>query len=127
MDWAAAKRRTDPDTLEAKTFGWIQRLTAARKATLALRTGGESEVIECGDGRVLAWRRRHPRSGNFIGLANFATEDAWVDSSRFGRPTESGTGAQAPLTTLLSSDGPVELSNDWVRVPGLGFLWLLDP
>jgi amylosucrase len=126
MDWAAAKRRTEQDSLEAKTFGWIQRLTAARKATLALRTGGESEVIDCGDGRVLAWRRRHPRSGNFIGLANFATEDAWVDTNRFGRPADSGTGAQAPLTTLLSSDGPAEMSNDWVRVPGLGFLWLLD-
>jgi hypothetical protein len=54
-------------------------LAQARKSTLALRTGGESEVIDGGDGRVLAWRRRHPRS------------------------------------------------NGWIRVAGLGFVWLLDP
>jgi amylosucrase len=124
MDWAAARRRTDPKSLEGRTFGWIQRLGQARKNTLALRTGGESEVIDVGDGRVLTWRRRHPRSGTFAGLANFASEDVWVDGSRFGLHQP---GHGEPLQTLLSSDGPPETSNGWIRVPGLGFLWLLDP
>ncbi|HST80114.1 MAG TPA: alpha-amylase family protein [Kineosporiaceae bacterium] len=126
MDWAAAQRRNDPDTLENSIFGWIRRLGEARKATLALRTGGESEVFDSGDGRVLAWRRRHPRSGTFVGLVNFATEDVWLDGARFALAgTKDGDGPQ--LQTLLSSDGPPELSNGWVRLPGLGFLWLLDP
>jgi amylosucrase len=124
MDWAAAERRHDPKSLEGRTFGWLQRLTQARKSTLALRTGGESEVIDVGDGRVLAWRRRHPRSGTFVGLGNFATEDVWVDGARFGLHHP---GSGEPLQTLLSSDGPPETSNGWIRVPGLGFLWLLDP
>jgi amylosucrase len=72
---------------------------------------------------VLAWRRRHPRSGNFLGLANFAAEDVWVDGTRFGLPPDGA----APLATLLSSDGPTRTSNGWICVPGLGFLWLLDP
>jgi hypothetical protein len=31
------------------------------------------------------------------------------------------------LEPTLFSDGPPETSNGWVRVPGLGFLRLLDP
>jgi len=124
MDWSAAERRSNPNSLEGRTFGWLQRLAETRKATLALRTGGESEVIDSGDGRVLAWRRRHPRSGTFAGLANFAAEDVWVDGARFGLHA---AGDDRPLETLLSSDGPAQISNGWVRVPGLGFLWLLDP
>jgi amylosucrase len=118
MDWPAAKRRTDPETLEGKVFGWMRRLAQARKATLALRTGGESEVIDAGDGRVLVWRRRYPRSGTFVGLANFAAEDVWLDGAKFGL---------SGLQMLLSSDGEPEISNGWVRLPGLGFLWLLEP
>jgi amylosucrase len=125
MDWVAANRRTDPYSLEGRTFRWMQRLAETRKATLALRTGGESEVIDTGDGRVLVWRRRHPRSGTFAGLANFASEDAWVDGARFGLYGSNQGDGQ--LETLLSSDGPPETSNGWVRVPALGFLWLLDP
>ncbi len=118
MDWPAAKRRTDPETLEGKVFGWMRRLAQARKATLALRTGGESEVIDAGDGRVLVWRRRYPRSGTFVGLANFAGEDVWLDGAKFGL---------SGLQMLLSSDGEPEINNGWVRLPALGFLWLLEP
>jgi amylosucrase len=124
MDWVAADRRHDPYSLEGNTFRWLRRLAEARKATLALRSGGESEVIDAEDGRVLAWRRRHPRSGSFVGLANFAAEDAWVNGARFG---PHGMDGETPLQVVLSSDGEPEVSNGWVRIPGLGFLWLLDP
>ncbi len=124
MDWKAAERRTDPETLECLIHSWTRRLAQARKSTLALRTGGESEVIDGGDGRVLAWRRRHPRSGTFVGLANFSTEDVWVDVARFARD---GSGGGAGLEILLSGDGPLSISNGWIRVAGLGFVWLLDP
>jgi amylosucrase len=129
MDWAAASRRDDPDSLEGRTFGWMRRLAEVRKATLALRAGGESEVLDVGNGRVLAWRRRHPRSGTFVGLANFGTEEVWLDGARFGlHSPDGGDGPQLPTPpTLLSSDGAPEVSNGWVRLPGLGFLWLLDP
>jgi amylosucrase len=124
MDWAAAERRAHPDTLEGTVFGWLQRLSATRKSTLALRTGGESEVFDPGDGRVLAWRRKHPRSGAFVGLANVSEVDVWLDAGRFGLPGNHGV---EELETLLGSDGPPETSNGWLRVPALGFLWLLEP
>jgi amylosucrase len=124
MDWKAADRRADPHTLECQIFDWIYRLASARRATLALRSGGESQVVDAGDGRLLAWQRRHPRSGTFVGLANFSEDDVWLDGGRFGLDSaEDGV----RLETLVSSDGPPEINNGWLRVPSLGFVWLLDP
>jgi amylosucrase len=126
MDWKVAERRTDPDSLECRVFDWLHRLASARKATLALRTGGESEVIDAGDGRVLAWRRRHPRSGTFVGLANFSPEDIWVEGTRLDLTGLAGAEGGPGLETLLSSDGAPEISNGWLRLSGLGFVWLLE-
>jgi amylosucrase len=72
MDWTAAARRHDGTTLEGRVFGWMRRLVAARLDLLALRTGGEREILGTDNDAVFAWRRRHPRSGTFVGLANFA-------------------------------------------------------
>src|SRR3954454_25210185 len=63
MDWAAAGRRTDPATLEGRVFGRIRRLGEVRRSLLALRGGAESAVLDAGNDPVLAWRRRHARSG----------------------------------------------------------------
>ena len=53
-----------PTTLEGRVFGWLQRLGEARRALPALRGGGECTVLDVGNDAVLAWRRRHPRSGD---------------------------------------------------------------
>src|SRR5205814_6117329 len=45
MDWVAAARRYDPGTVEGRVFAWLRRLAAVRKDTLALRAGGESDVL----------------------------------------------------------------------------------
>jgi len=133
MDWQAAERRTDPQSLECRTFDWMHRLVAARKATLALRAGGQSEVIDPGDARVLAWRRKHPRSGTFVGLANFSEDDVWLEGDRcgLGNAVQATAGPAIPQTpaleTLLSSDGTAEIDDGRIRLRGLGFAWLLDP
>ena len=90
MDWAAAARRHDPATLEGRVFGWMTpAVRGAQADLLALRTGGESAILGVDNGAVFAWRRRHPRSGNFVGLANFA-EDAAVGRGRRARPATAG-------------------------------------
>ena len=77
MDWAAAERRHDPATLEGRVFAWLRRLGEARRSLPALRGGGESDgPRRRATTRVLAWRRRHPRSGTFVGLANFSPRRA---------------------------------------------------
>jgi amylosucrase len=119
MDWAAAARRSDPATLEGRVFSALQRLGEARRAVPPLRGGGECAVLDVGNDAVLGWRRRHPRSGTFIGLANFspATEAVVAD-------TVTGFGTFEPV---LASDGRPDLRADRLLVPGLGFAWFAEP
>jgi amylosucrase len=118
MDWSAAARRADPATLEGRVFGWIQRLGTVRKDLPALRTGGEFEVVAVDDSHLLAWRRRHPRSGDFVGLANFAETDQSVDIGPFH--------SLGRLETVLSSDGALDVRGGRAYLPGLGFAWLVE-
>jgi amylosucrase len=118
MDWAAADRRTDPASLEGRVFGWLQRLGEARRALPALRGGGECTLLDAGNDAVLAWRRRNPRSGTFVGLANLSPAAQTVDAD-----TVTGFGTFAPV---LAADGPPELRADRVLIPGLGFAWYAE-
>jgi amylosucrase len=119
MDWAAAGRRSDPATLEGRVFGWLQRLGDVRRTLPALRAGGECAVLDVGNAAVLGWRRRHPRSGSFVGLANFSPASQTVDAD-----TVTGFGTYVPV---LTSDGAPELRADRVLLPGLGFAWYAEP
>jgi amylosucrase len=118
MDWAAAARRRDPATLEGRVFGGMCRLGEARRALLALRGGLASEVFDAGSPHVLAWRRRHPRGGAFVGLANFSPAPQGVDADAV-----TGFGSFAPV---LTSDGPPQVHGGRLLVPGLGFAWFAD-
>jgi amylosucrase len=118
MDWTAAARRSDPATLEGQVFGWIQRLGTVRRELPALRTGGEFEVIAVDSPHVLAWRRRHPRSGDFVGLVNFAETEQSVGPAPFH--------SLGRLEIVLSSDGPLDVRNSHAHLPGLGFAWLVE-
>jgi amylosucrase len=118
MDWVAATRRHDQRTVEGQVFGWMRRLAITRKDTLALRTGGFSEVLGVDNGAVFAWRRRHPRSGNFVGLANFADTPQTVATAAFG--------AYGWLETAVSSDGPLEVIEGRARLNPWGFAWLVE-
>jgi amylosucrase len=118
MDWAAAGRRHDPATLEGRVFGGLRELVAARKDLLALRGGGETAVVGVDNGHVFAWRRRHPRSGTFIGLANFSEQEQTVEAAAIGH--------YGWLETALSSDGPLVVREGRAHLPGLGFVWLIE-
>jgi amylosucrase len=118
MDWIAAARRHDQTTLEGRVFGWMRRLSAARKDILALRSGGLEETLGVDNGAIFAWRRRHPRSGNFVGLANFAESPQTVSTAAIG-----GYGW---LETALSSDGPLQVHDGRAHLPALGFVWLVE-
>jgi amylosucrase len=119
FDEAAAARRHDPATVEGRLFGWMRALAEARAEQPALHAAGESAVRTPDSPHVLAWRRRHPRSGNFVGLANLAEHPVTV-----GPWLLDGLGR---LDTVLSSDGPLRLHQGRLVLPGLGFVWLAEP
>jgi len=118
FDEAAAARRHDPSTVEGQVFGWFRALVRARASLHALHAAGESAVLTPDSPHVLAWRRRHPRSGFFVGMANFAEQPATVD----GRLLD-GLGR---LHTVLASDGPPLVQSGRLRLPGLAFAWMAE-
>ncbi|WP_245821360.1 alpha-amylase family protein [Geodermatophilus pulveris] len=119
MDWAAAARAGDPDTLEGRVCAGIRRLGEVRRSLLALRGGVESAVVDAGSDAVLAWRRKHPRSGTFVGVANFSPDPQAVDAD-----TVTGFGGFAQVH---GSDGVLPVRGGRVVVPGLGFAWYAEP
>ncbi|WP_205346885.1 alpha-amylase family protein [Pseudonocardia broussonetiae] len=119
FDDAAAAHRHDPATVEGRVFGWMRALAQARASQQALHAAAGSAVLEVDSPHVLAWWRRHPRSGNFVGMANMAEHPVTVDAHVLD-----GLG---PLETVLSSDGPLLVQDGRLVVPGLGFVWLAEP
>jgi amylosucrase len=118
FDVEAAARRDEPSSVEGRVFAWIQRLTRIRRDLPALHAAGESELLAVDDPHVLAWRRRHPRSGHFVAMVNFAEHPVSVDA----RVVE-GLGE---LETVLSADGPLAVHDGRAHLPGLGFVWLAE-
>jgi amylosucrase len=119
MDWDAVRRRHDRSTVEGRVFGALRGLVEVRGRTLALRTGGETRVLGTDDGAVFAWRRRHPRSGTFVGLANFAETPRSIDLATIS--------PYGWLETIASSDGPLDVRDGRCQLPGLGYVWLAQP
>jgi len=142
FDDAAAARRHDPSSVEGRIFGWLRALGAARRQLPALHAAAETTVLDFGPS-LLGWRRRHPRSGWFIGLANFAEHPVSIDMRTLDSYGElrrvlssdgalSGDGAPSSDGVLssdgaLSGDGALAVQNGELRLPGLGFVWLAEP
>jgi amylosucrase len=118
MDWTAAERRHDPGTVQGRLFGWLARLARTRAGLPALAGGGASAVLDTDNPHVFAFWRRHPRSGDFVCLANFADDAQSVGVGAFAR--------YGWLGTVLSSDGPLRVEQGRARLPGLGFVWLSE-
>src|SRR4051795_11811208 len=73
MDWTAAERRHDPETVEGRVWSGLQRLIAARRSTRAIHVQGRSEVLWTGNDHVFGlWRA--PAGERLLVLANFTAE-----------------------------------------------------
>lgn len=119
LDPQALARRTDPASVEGRVYAGIRTLARVRAELPALHAAGSSGVLYVDDPHVLAWWRRHPRSGHFVGLVNVAEHPVSVDAGllhRFGA-----------LETAHSSDGPVRFAEGRLHLPGLSFAWLAEP
>ncbi len=116
LDEVAVARRHDPATVEGRVFGWMKALAAARAEQPALPAAGQAAVLDVDSPHVLAWHRRHPRSGHFVGMVNVAEHAVSI-----GAHCLDGFGE---LNTVLSSDGPMLVHDGRLVLPALGFVWL---
>ena len=70
MDWEAASRRDDPDTIEGRLWAGLRRLIAARRATRAIHVQGVSEPVWTGNEHVFGLCREQTGERLLV-LANF--------------------------------------------------------
>jgi amylosucrase len=118
MDWDAAARRHDPDSLEGRVFAAIRGLADVRRSLLALRSGGRTELLPTENRSVLAYRRAHPRSAPFLALTNFSDVTQWVDAGIIAR-----AGLSSPAH-VHSSTGRLSIGSGRIELPPWGFVWL---
>jgi amylosucrase len=119
MDWAAAARRHDPESLAGRAFAAIRGLADARRSLLALRSGGSTEILPTENRSVLAYRRAHPRSAPFLSLTNF---------SDVTQAPDAGIIAQAGLHDPVpahSSTGQLIIRAGRIELPPWSFVWLI--
>ena len=118
MDWVVAGRRSDPETLEGKAFAAIRRLVDARRSLLALRSGGDTDVMPTENNSVLTYRRAHPRSAPFLALTNFSDVTQAVDADVLRR-----AGLHAPRH-VHSTTGEFNVAESRIQLPPWGFGWV---
>jgi amylosucrase len=118
MDWTAAARRHDPDSLEGRVFAAIRGMAAARRSLLALRSGGSTELLPTENRSVLAYRRVHPRSAPFLSLTNFSDVTSWPDAGVIAR-----AGLSEPRH-VHSTTGQLTVSAGRIELPPWSFVWL---
>ena len=118
MDWAAADRRTDPATVEGRTFSALQRLAAARRSTEALRSDAGTTVLHAASRHVLAYTRSHPRAAPVLCLASFSDDEESVEPTLLEQ-----AGIRTPVL-LHSTTGRLDLHGGRLWLPPWGFTWI---
>ncbi len=109
MDWAAAARRNDPDTVEGRLFAAIRKLEKIRAAHRAFDSAAETWVMDPKNGHVLAIGRFY-RGEKLICLFNFSDE-----------PQEAELGDRDVCVDLMTG---VPVQPVRVELPAGGFVWL---
>jgi amylosucrase len=73
MDWAAAERRHDPESVEGRLWAGLRRLIEVRRATRAVHAQGRAEAIWTGNDHVFGLWREHA-GDHLLLLVNFTAE-----------------------------------------------------
>jgi len=118
MDWVAAARRHDPDTVEGRVFTAMRGLVHARRTLLPLRSGGRTDVLSTGNRCVLAYTRIHPRSAPFLALTNFSDVPQSVEAGILDR-----AGLRQPRH-VHSTGRAMSIDGGRIGLPSWGFIWL---
>jgi amylosucrase len=117
MDWEAASRRDDPDSVEGRLWAGLRRLITARRATRAIHVQGVTEPIWTGNEHVFGLCREQTGERLLV-LANFTPEPQAVGLGVLRNFSLSDAAGEV--------DGrPVESYRDFVVLAPYQHLWLL--
>lgn len=110
MNWKLAENSSDPETVEGKLFGALDRLEQLRKSHKAFVSGADTWTIETWDPAVLCIGRYFDGE-KIIGLFNFSEHDktAWINET------------DGDYVELISQR---EMKPAGVNIPAYGFYYL---
>ncbi len=125
MDWAAAARRHDPETIEGRIFGDVLRLVDARRSAPQLHAGRPLEVVDLGDAGAVRLRADASRAARWSPIHDFADEARTVPRSRL--PFGANAGRLVDLLDPGFAVAPRASSTpDSVVIPARGVRWLVE-
>ena len=120
MDWDAAKRRSDPSSVEGRLFNGLARLISVRAGLVELHASVAAEIPELSDPAVLPVLRRHP-NGSMLALYNVSADWRPWPAHRLD-----GFGLRGAHEAISGS--PVELGQDGnLWLPPYAAWWLVAP
>ena len=110
MDWEAAARRHEPETVEGQLFGALRRLEQLRAGHRAFEAGADVWLVRTGDRGVLGLGRYY-EGEKLVALYNFSDEEKTVSVDELGEYTDLWTG--------------LPQNKQAVTLPSGGFVWLI--
>ncbi|MGZ8632651.1 MAG: alpha-amylase family protein [Solirubrobacteraceae bacterium] len=118
MDWTAAERRADPESIEGRLWDGMRRLVAARRATRAAHAQGAAEPLWTGNDHVFGLLRE--RAGErLLLLANFAPERQSI-----GRAVVHDRGLVLTADAAVPDGRPAVEAGDLLVLEPYQYLWL---
>lgn len=117
MDWAAAERRNQPGSAQARIFDALRELADVRAGTPQLHAAVPLDVLDAGNRRLFAFQRLDPAHGPLLAVHNFSPEPQPATrellASSFDRdPRDRLSGQQIAVAEELV-------------LPGYGVVWLV--
>lgn len=117
MDWQAAERRHQPDTVEGRLYGGLQKIIRARKRTPHLNSAYDTEIVDSGHPHLFVYVRRHPL-GNLVAIYNFSEQGQSLSAELLQRYGLYEAFDQLEQRFIDTQDGQV-------RLGPYGRLWLI--
>jgi amylosucrase len=118
MDWAAAERRGQPDSVEGRLWDGLRRLVAARRATRAAHVQGAGEPLWTGNDHVFGLLRSQAGERLLV-LANFTPARQAV-----GLGVVSERGLELTREAAQPDGRPVVVEQDTLVLEPYQYLWL---
>jgi amylosucrase len=118
MDWAAAARRGDPDSVEGRLWEGLRRLAAARRATRAAHAQAAAELLWTGNDHVFGLLRSKAGQRLLL-LANFTAERQPI-----GLAVVHERGLQLTADAAQADGRPAVVQGDVLVLEPYQHLWL---